>query len=1207
MNLNIVPYCTILILVIRRLDVFTSYATDSPIQNRNLNVQHNNNNNRVVRAAQATGQDSATINVSDSDEDELELDTSNLNNSAISVNPAGRNVVATTPVVKATTPKSNSISLPDTDYEGPVSMPRPGGATPRARTAVPVAASANVVAAPTARTPVAVAASAPLAAGGAAPAAAQPMARAASAAPQPMARAVPVAAQPGGTPIGSPQAQKSKGISLAYSDFEGPTSMPRPGGMSQAAAAPKPAAVAGAAPVAAMPKPAGMPKVIPSKGPQGLPGAASATKVTVSGQAPGKSKFDDILLSDVEDAMKKNKYDDIPLSDVEDVVKKSKPTDILLSDIETTPKKSKYEDIALSDTEGFDPIGPKGGAKMNMGGAMPKQRAGSLSGSGEFEDVPLDGVSDFGMGSSRGHPPKTKMISRSKAEDIVLSDAGEFEDILVETDNEGADKGPRKLAGFGAAAKAATKPGDAGSIYEVKVQDRGHDHREAQRQPPPMAQRRAYVQPLKLVVDISKKWSTDELEYKRIDNRRMDIFTAIDPHLIYKVKNFDDTLWEAKNGAFVKMVEIETRSDKPPLVTVYLPDEVFPMGGDTTVEIAATIQEDQMSDFSEFSKFAVRQKKISEATKGDLMVTEVRPGGYDSDASIIETKRPKRRTMPGGIVHVVILDVKNKHSSDKITYERQGEFDVFTAVEPYLIDKVQKRNQLIWRSTNMNYASRVIQKKTGSKRNFRIFFPYFTAQCSDSGSEDERIKREVDEHFKQAQIEANLMSKMQAQQAQMYASQPPMFAPAVHTNTFQPNYPAPPHVPPPQLYRHPFMMPPPTGPVHEPFITVQDRYETYTSQPKRGPRPPHHTAHTESPTDHMSEHHGHHPRMHPGRKVGPEVDPNVEIVELYKVEERLLHEESEPESPDFMKHLTLDVENKKTTEFVLFEELEDKTLAFTAKDRFLFGVVKKGERTLWTSKDGRYSKKILMRERENDIPMLRVFLPRLKPASRASQALRVELDINYKFSTNEYDYRIVHENYPQRLIKHTYTTKGGSKFQVVRRSDHVVWRAADDGELSDQVLVIRYPEMNIEQVLINLPDGTARKYTKPERCVNYYRNWVDRGAVPLFSPDTQSVALDISNRYDTHYYQFIKMGDVSTFTARYGYVFTAVFDRRFLVWASTGTEFAVSVEIVGEYDMTIQLCTTNRRFAKAENDVWYEYTDKLEATPIYVRASQYIV
>ncbi|BAM41348.1 uncharacterized protein TOT_030000610 [Theileria orientalis strain Shintoku] len=743
-------------------------------------------------------------------------------------------------------------------------------------------------------------------------------------------------------------------------------------------------------------------------------------------------------------------------------------------------------------------------------------------------------------------------------------------------------------------------------IVKATIQDRAPEVKEspkpAQQRAPP---RKGYVESLKLVVDVSKKWSTDELEYKRNDARRMDVFTAVDPHLIYKVKNFDDTLWQAKDEAYAKMVEIETLENKPPLVTVYMPDDLFPrLGPDALDQSGFAVQEEQMSDFSDYSKFAVRHKKMSDALKeGDMKVTEVRPGGYDSDASVIETKRHKRRFRTG-LVHLVILDIKNKQSSDKITYERQGDFDVFTAVEPYLIDKVQKRTQLIWQSTNMNYASRVIQKKTGNKRNFRIFFPYHTAQCSDSGSDDERIRREVDENFKQAQLEANHLAKMQAAQAAQ------MYAPPVAHSPFPQYYatPAPPHVPPQQYFRlpHPTQFapqmtpyPPHQGVVPEPYFTIHDRHETYTSQPKRRYRVSPQSA-SESPTDRWTDQ-----RHHPPK--GPEADPLVEIVELYKVEERELDEESEQESPDFTRHIVLDVENKFTTDKMLYEENEDKTVTFTAKDPFLVGIIKKGERVLWRSKDGRYSKRIIMRERENDIPLLRVFLPRMKPTSSATHPRRVDLDINYKFSTNEYEYKSFFDQVPQRLTKHTYTTKGGCKFHVVRRSDHVIWRAGDDSELSDQVTVLKYHDMRTEQVMINLPDGTARRYTKPERCVNYYRNWMNMGAVPLFSPTTQSVALDVSNKYDTHYYQYTRMGDVSTFVARYGYVFTAVLDSGYAVWSSLGNEFAVSVEVVGDFEMTIQLCTANRRFRKGQNNVWFEYTDKTHVPPIYVRSSQYLI
>ncbi|UKJ89039.2 hypothetical protein MACJ_002285 [Theileria orientalis] len=1290
MNLNIVRYCTILIIVIRPLDVVTCSPTASPKLNRNNVAFQNRNNNNFVPSAQPTNQENSFA-VSDSDE-EIELDTTNLNNSAIGVTPIpGRTPVAGATAVRATNPRATTISLPETDNEGPSSMPRPVGAAPRPiavgaqpvaraaqpipvgaqpqpraaqpiavgaqpqpraaqpipvgaqpqpRAAQPIAVSPQVVAAPRPRMPVAGAAAAPRGQSISladsdfegpssmprpAGAAARPMAVGAqpiAAGAQPMAagpRAVPVAAQPGGLPVGAPK-PKSQGISLADSDFEGPSKMPRPAGAATAVAA-QPMA-AGARPVAVAAKPAGVPVGPPRKsqgisladsdfeGPSSMPrpGGAPPTKVMVSGQAPGsssRSNFEDIPLSDIEDSSSKksSKFEDIPLSEAEDFGKPggSRPLG--------RPPKAKsaggFEDIALSDTEGFDPIGPGPGAR-----AAPRSGQGSSGASRDFEDVQIDGFSDFGGSGPRG-PPKTRGRT-SKMEDIVLSDAGEFEDILVETDTEGAPKAPRRVAAFGAAAKGPMKAGGTGSIYEVKVQDSVPDAKEAPRPAPKMQPRQAYVESLKLVVDVSKKWSTDELEYRRNDSRRMDVFTAVHPHLIYKVKNFDDTLWEAKNEAYVKMVEIETRENKPPLVTVYLPDELYPTG-EAAAAPGFAVEEEQMSDFSDYSKFAVRHKRMSEAAtrgpEGEIKVTEVRPGGYDSDASIIETRRPKKRHRPGLLVHLVMLDIKNKLSSDKITYERQGEFDVFTAVEPYLIDKVQKRNQLIWQSTNMNYASRVIQKKTGNKRNFRIFFPYCTAQCSDSGSDDERIRREVDEHFKQAQLEANYLAKMQAAQAAQ------MFAPPVPHSPFQPFYPAPPHVPPAQYYRPQGLhyAPHHAGVAPDPFITVQDRYETYTSQPKRRYMPSHHSVHAESPTDRLSDPRKQRPRepeAHHDRHVGrrDDADPNVEIVELYKVEERELHEESEPESPDFAKHIILDVEVKKTTDKVLYEENADNTVAFTAKDPYLFGVAKKGERILWTSKDGRYSKRIVMRERDNDIPLLRVFLPRLKPPmSRASQPRRVELDVNYRFSTNEYDFREYFDRFPQRVTKHTYTTKGGNKFNVVRRSDHVIWRARDDNELSDQVVVLKYHDINTEQVMINLPDGSARKYTKPQRCVNYYRNWADMGSVPLFSPATMSVALDISNKYDTHYYQYLRMGDVSTFTARYGFVFTAVLDRKYVVWSSTGSEFAVSVEVVGEYDMTIQLCTTNKRFAKAENDVWFEYTEKLEATPIYVPSSQYLV
>ncbi|UKJ90585.2 hypothetical protein MACJ_001519 [Theileria orientalis] len=252
--------------------------------------------------------------------------------------------------------------------------------------------------------------------------------------------------------------------------------------------------------------------------------------------------------------------------------------------------------------------------------------------------------------------------------------------------------------------------------------------------------------PQLIMINVKNKRPTDQVKYKYDQNHDVDRFTCKPGFLIYKVVRGERTVTEVTDEKYYDRVILHRGANGKKKLTVLYPGEpeppeipqpgyVPPPVQVQLVELDVMLKQetqyykykfDLMNDIERFT--AKTGFVFSRIVKGEKLVAEVQDMRYYDRVLIYRDENGKKRmtTMFPGEEELVVLNLKDKQTTDEFTYKYTQETDrqKFTCNEGFLIYKVIKGDTLVTQVADNNYYDRVIiERDPAGGRMLTLLYP----------------------------------------------------------------------------------------------------------------------------------------------------------------------------------------------------------------------------------------------------------------------------------------------------------------------------------------------------------------------------------------------------------------------------------------------------------------------------------------------------
>ncbi|UVC50074.1 hypothetical protein MACK_003939 [Theileria orientalis] len=276
-----------------------------------------------------------------------------------------------------------------------------------------------------------------------------------------------------------------------------------------------------------------------------------------------------------------------------------------------------------------------------------------------------------------------------------------------------------------------------------------------------------------------------------------------------------------------------------------------------------------------------------------------------------------------------------------------------------------------------------------------------------------------------------------------------------------------------------------------------------------------------------------------------------------------------------------------------FDYNKDNTyVTYTAKDDYVFNVVKEGNTEVWKAADeSNYSGRVEVDLMNNDAKAFTVYLDEDKTrvyTKSSKNGLWTAIDtskVNPMLVNIHYQYDSYY--YTNKLDKNvrTFKAKYGFAFNGFREGDNNVWTTANENEYANKVVSIKRHSDNLD-VTIHLIDGSKKLFIKETG----NDQWTE---IDTTKVNTKSV--NIESQHDSYFYTNKFDKDVRTFEARDGFAFNGFSEGDNNVWTTANeNEYANKVVSAkrhsGILDVTFYRENVKKKLFIKESDsaVWKE-------------------
>ncbi|UKJ89406.2 hypothetical protein MACJ_002656 [Theileria orientalis] len=220
-------------------------------------------------------------------------------------------------------------------------------------------------------------------------------------------------------------------------------------------------------------------------------------------------------------------------------------------------------------------------------------------------------------------------------------------------------------------------------------------------------------------LDISRTFTTRRYTFSHEYN--MDVFRAIPPYLFSEVKHGPDLLWQYKGQGYPNKVTCGEVKGKPK-VEVHFPEPPRRTAGKYRPPGFIYTNRD----------FVPGQHNTSFRVKAPNLTPTERILGQDVEFELLTVGdkvflRPKHYPGTGASSSLLIsVNVDRFESTDKVmyTYDPRTGIHSLKTREPFLINEIIQKGQIIWRAKNNRYGDRVILKyDEDGKPMSRVLYP----------------------------------------------------------------------------------------------------------------------------------------------------------------------------------------------------------------------------------------------------------------------------------------------------------------------------------------------------------------------------------------------------------------------------------------------------------------------------------------------------